>query len=204
MPTGYTAGIISGETNTFHDFAKQCMRAFGATIHMRDESMDKEYEPRTPSDYHINEIEKLKKRLEIANTYSDENLIALKKAELEKDLEYHNKRIPEIKESKLKLEAFLENSVNYIPPTSEHEGIKDFMIDQIKKTIDFDCSTKYHDGRLSEISTELSNLNANIIRFEMIKNIQKDIDYNVEKHNAEVKRCADSNKLVEAFLSSLQ
>ncbi len=204
MPTGYTAGIISGETKTFQDFAKQCMRAFGATIHMRDESMDKKYEPRTPSDYHTKEIEKLKKRLEIANTYSDENLIDLKKTELEKELEYHNNRITEIKESKLKLETFLESSVEYNAPTPEHEGIKIFMIDQIKKTIDFDCSTEYHDKKVSEISTQLQNLNANIIRFEMLKTIQEDIDYHVKEHNAEVKRCAESNQWVEAFLSSLQ
>lgn len=204
MPTGYTAGIISGETKTFQDFAKQCMRAFGATIHMRDENMDKEYEPRTPSDYHTKELEKLKKRLEIVNTYSDDNLIELKKTELEKDLEYHNKRIHEIKESKLKLETFLESSVKYNAPTPEHQGIKDFMIDQIKKTIDFDCSTKYHDEKVFKISTQLSDLNANVIRFEMIKNIQKDIDYHVKEQNAEVKRCAEYNQWVEAFLSSLQ
>ena len=29
MATGYTAGIIDGKTETFQDFAKQCMRAFG-------------------------------------------------------------------------------------------------------------------------------------------------------------------------------
>lgn len=204
MPTGYTAGIISGETKTFQDFAKQCMRAFGATIQMRDENMDKEYEPRTPSDYHTKEIEELKKRLEIANTYSDENLIELKKTELEKDLEYHNKRISEIKESKLKLETFLESSVKYNAPTNEHEGIKSFMIEQIKKTIDFDCSTEYNDKKVSEISTRLQNLDANIIRFEMLKTIQEDIDYHVKEYNEEVNRCAESNKWVEAFLSSLQ
>lgn len=204
MPTGYTAGIISGEIKTFQDFAKQCMRAFGVTIHMRDESMDKEYKPRIPSDYHTKKLEELKKQLEIANTYSDENLIELKKSELEKELEYHNKRITEIRESKLKLETFLESSVKYNVPTPEHEGIKNFMIDQIQETIDFDCSTKYHDEKVFEISTQLSNLNANVIRFEMIKNIQKDIDYHVKEQNIEIKRCAESNQWAEVFLSSLQ
>ena len=63
MPTGYTAGIIDGKTETFQEFAKQCMRAFGATIHMRDENMDKEYEPRTPSDYHTKALEEAKEKL---------------------------------------------------------------------------------------------------------------------------------------------
>jgi len=57
MPTGYTAGIINGETETFQDFAKDCMRAFGATMHMRDDDMDKDYVPRTPSDYHTKQIQ---------------------------------------------------------------------------------------------------------------------------------------------------
>ena len=57
MPTGYTEGIIDGKTETFQDFAKQCMRAFGATIHMRDEDMEAEITPRTPSDYSSKEIE---------------------------------------------------------------------------------------------------------------------------------------------------
>lgn len=52
MPTGYTAGILDGEINTFEEFAKTCMRAFGATIHMRDEPLSKTYEPEKTSDYH--------------------------------------------------------------------------------------------------------------------------------------------------------
>ncbi len=60
MPTGYTAGILDGKITTFQQFAKQCMRAFGATIHMRDDDMDAEITPRTPSDYYSKEIEKAK------------------------------------------------------------------------------------------------------------------------------------------------
>ena len=39
MPTGYTAGILEGKIKTFPEFAKICMRAFGAAIHMRDNGL---------------------------------------------------------------------------------------------------------------------------------------------------------------------
>ena len=54
MPTGYTNGILNGEIKTFDEFAKQCIRAFGAAIHMRDDDFNKEYEKRKPDNYYIN------------------------------------------------------------------------------------------------------------------------------------------------------
>jgi len=46
MPTGYTQGILDGTTKDFKEFAKHCMKAFGACVHMRDDDMKKEYEER--------------------------------------------------------------------------------------------------------------------------------------------------------------
>ena len=89
MPTGYTAGILDGKITTFPQFAKQCMRAFGATIHMRDDDMDAEITPRTPSDYYSKEIEKAKQLLKDAETFSDEVIVKNRKEELEKSKEYH-------------------------------------------------------------------------------------------------------------------
>jgi hypothetical protein len=82
MPTGYTSGIIDGKITTFQQFAKLCMRAFGATIHMRDESMDAEYTPDKPSEYYPKEIAKTKKLLAAIESASDKKLIADYKKEL--------------------------------------------------------------------------------------------------------------------------
>ncbi len=78
MPTGYTAGIIDGTTTTFQQFAKQCIRNFGATIHMRDEPSDVEYIERIPSDFHTKAIEEANKFRESMRTKAI------------KDLKYHN------------------------------------------------------------------------------------------------------------------
>lgn len=203
MPTGYTAGIIDGTTETFQDFAKQCMRAFGATIHMRDESMDKEYEPRTPSDYHTKALEKANEKLKQAEKLTDSEIIESRKANIAKNKAYYLKRIEETKKAKERLDLFLAKAKAFNPPTKDHEGIAKFMIEQIETTIDHDGSTKYYDEELAKIDAQLSNINADKIRAEMIADAKRDIEYHTKEHNAELKRCNDSNKWVSDLLAVL-
>ena len=203
MPTGYTAGIIDGKTETFQDFAKQCMKAFGACIHMRDESIDKEYEPRTPSDYHTKALEKAKEKLKQAETFTNAELIEMRTKELEESKKYHLESIAKTKIARAKLEEFLTKAIELKAPTPDHEGFRKFMIEQLDSTIDFDCKTDYHDKALSEIEMELKNVDANQIRFSMIADANKDIAYHLKEHKEELKRCAESNAWVETLLGAL-
>ena len=203
MPTGYTVGIIDGKTATFQDFAKQCMRAFGATIHMRDENMDKEYEPRTPSDYHTEALEKAKEKLKQAETLTDAELIEMRTKELEETKKFHLESIAKIKVTRAKLEEFLAKAIEFKAPTPEHEGLRKFMIEQLQSTIDFDGKTDYHDKALPQVEMELKNIDANQIRFSMIADANKDITYHLKEYKEELKRCAESNAWVETLLGSL-
>ena len=203
MPTGYTFGIIDGKITTFPQFAKQCMRAFGATIHMRDEDANVEYTPRVPSDYHDKEIEKYNQELENAKSLSDDEIVSLGKSKLEKDRDYYLNKIAETKAARIRLDNMLNETKKYIPPTSEHTGIKDFMIQQIQTTIDHDGDTNYYDNRLKEITESLSKLNADDLRHEMIADAHKNLAYHTKERGEELKRCNDSNKWVEDFINSL-
>ena len=42
MPTGFTSEVAERDDFTFQDFVWKCVRAFGAFMHMRDESSDAE------------------------------------------------------------------------------------------------------------------------------------------------------------------
>jgi hypothetical protein len=203
MPTGYTAGILDGTITTFPQFAKLCMRAFGATIHLRDENLDAEYEPRVPSDYHTKAIEKAKQLIVDAQKLSDEEIIIRKKKELEDNKQYHLESIEKAKKSTIQMNKILSDVNKWIPPTSEHTGIKDFMIDQIVQTINFDCKTDYHEKELTKIESELLTINADEIRAEMIAQGKKDLYYHNTNNWEEIKRCEDSNKWVSDFLDSL-
>ena len=203
MPTGYTAGIIDGKTETFQDFAKQCMRAFGATIHMRDEDMDKEYEPRTPSDYHTKALKRAKEKLKQAETFTDTELIEMRTKELEESKKHHLESIAKTKIARAKLEEFLAKAIEFKAPTPEHEGLRQFMIEQLQSTIDFDGKTDYYDKALLQVEIELKNIDANQIRSTLIADANKDIAYHLKEHKAELKRCAESNAWVETLLGSL-
>lgn len=204
MPTGYTAGILDGKITTFQEFAKQCMRAFGATIHMRDDDMSAEYREDTPSGYHIEEIEKATKQLKEIKKLSDEEIIAKKMSELENSKAYHLKSIKKAKDGFKSLSYILNDVREWEPPTSEHTGIKEFMIDQILKTIDFDCKTDYHYDLLAEIELEMKNLNAKEIRLEMISEANRSLDYHTTQYKMDVERCNNRNQWVKDFINSLE
>ena len=203
MPTGYTAGILDGTITTFPQFAKLCMRAFVATIHLRDESLDHEYEPRVPSDYHSKAIEKAKQSIIDAQKLSDNEIIEIKRKQLEDSKEYHLKSIENAKKSTIEMNKILSDVRKWQPPTTDHNGIKDFMIEQIEKTIDFDCKTDYHDKGLIETETELLTLNASEIRKQMIEKAKKDLAYHNSENLKEIERCEKSNKWVSDLLESL-
>ena len=170
---------------------------------MRDENMDKEYEPRTPSDYHTKALKKAKEKLKQAETLTDAELIEMRTKELEESKKYHLESIAKTKTARAKLEEFLAKAIEFKAPTPEHEGLRKFMIEQLQSTIDFDGKTDYHDKALSQVKMELKNIDANQIRFSMIADANKDITYHLENHKEELKRCAQSNAWVETLLGYL-
>ena len=203
MPTGYTAGILDGEIKTFSQFAKTCMRAFGATIHMRDEPNNKEYEPRKESSYHAKEIAKAKKILRYVKSLSDEQIKNKRIQEFNKSYANYNKYIKKSNKDRKKLEVILSEIRAWTPPTSEHQNFKKFMDEQITGTIDHDCKNDYWEEKLAEINNGLSNINISEARKEMISNAKWNIDYHTKEKKREVESCDDSNKWVTDLLNSI-
>lgn len=204
MPTGYTSGIIDGNLKTFKDFAMLSSRAFGATIHMRDESLDKPYEKRKPSNYYVENIERAKKRIYSAKRRSDKRLIRDRKRELRESIIYHQKRLDETNESVKRLNSFLDEAKAYKPPTKEHIGIKKFMIEQIEETIKWDGNTSYHKEAIANCYEELKNLSARKIRKAKLAQAKKELRYYTKSYRDEVKRCKTANLWVERYFNSLK
>lgn len=205
MPTGYTAGIIDGEITTFEQFAKQCARAFGATVHMRDDDMKAPYVKREPSDYHSKAIAVAEQQYNESKTIPDAELIANKKAELLKSRAYHVEALEKSKVGYERMNAILQRAYAYEPPTPEHDGIKSFMIQQLTETIkhDFEWSDKYHNGKLKEIDEALKSINPESVRREMASSAIKNIAYHEKEYNQEVLRCNESNQWVDLFFKSI-
>ena len=202
MPTGYTAGILDGTTKNFKEFAKQCTRAF--MIHLKDEPIDVEYVPRTHTDYHTKKITESKRTLKEIELVKDEAIINTENKRLLDDIKYHEDAITTKAESELKLNEFLIKAKAYKPPTETHKGIAKFMVEQIESTIDFDCKdNNYHENNIIELKEKLKVLDADCIRGEMRVSATESIAYHTKEHEAELKRCRESNEWYNEFINSI-
>ena len=205
MPTGYTAGIIDGKITTFEQFATQCTRAFGATIHMRDNPMDSPYEPRTPSDYHTNSIQSKRERLEEIESMSDEKIVEDFNTQLEEDLKYHQTKMEEDKRNLEKLNSMLESAKSWIPPTEDHQPFRNFMIEQIESTIKVDGDPSYHVNKMVGIKKQMEEgINPKEYREETIQEIKSQISYHETEYQKELVRCKDSNDWMDKFFESIK
>ena len=205
MPTGYTAGILDGKVNTFEEFATVCTRAFGATIHMRDNPMDSPYEPRTPSDYHTNSIQSKRERLEEIESMSDEKIVEDFNTQLGEDLKYHQTKMEEDKRNLEKLNSMLESAKSWIPPTEDHQPFRNFMIEQIESTIKVDGDPSYHTNKMVEIKKQMEEgINPKEYREETIQEIKSQISYHETEYQKELVRCKDSNDWMDKFFESIK
>ena len=205
MPTGYTAGIIDGEITTFEQFATQCTRAFGATIHMRDDSLDAPYEPRTPSEYYISSLQSQKEELERMKTISDEEIIQFLESSWKENPEYHEKKLEENRSNLEKLNTILGSAKSWVPPTEDHVGLREFMIDQLEMTIKGDGDPSYHVESITRIKEEMEEeIDPKAYREKRIEEIEERISYYEIEVQREIERCKKSNDWMEKFFESIK
>ena len=205
MPTGYTAGIIDGEITTFEQFATQCSRAFGATIHMRDNPLDSPYEPRTPSEYYVNSLQSQREKLEETKTMTDEAIVQDFETLLKDSLEYHERELEKTKVNLGRLNSIMESAKSWVPPTEDHEGVRDYMIDQLEITIKADGDPSYHVNKIVQAKKELEEgIDPKVYREEKIKEIEDRISYYEGEVQKELERCKQSNDWMDNFLESIK
>ena len=205
MPTGYTAGIIDGEITTFEQFATQCSRAFGATIHMRDNPLDSPYEPRTPSEYYVNSLQSQREKLEETKTMTDEAIVRDFENLLNDSLKYHERELEKTKVNLGRLNSIMESAKSWVPPTEDHEGVRDYMIDQLEITIKADGDPSYHVNKIVQAKKELEEgIDPKVYREERIKESEDRISYYEGEVQKELERCKQSNDWMDKFLESIK
>jgi hypothetical protein len=204
MPTGYTAGIEDGSIKTFQDFAKHCVRAFGASIHMRDEPLTKPYEPRMPEPFYMEKLQEIAKEIDSVNEMTDEDLLNNVKNDLLESKKYYNKSVKKAMLYKTRLNKILKEVEKYTPPTPDHEGIKKFMAEQIESTIKWDCNTDYYTKEVRKIDKQLNNLDAVEVRKSKLEELHKDLEYYTKRYNEDVETCKNANEWAEKFFKSIE
>lgn len=134
MPTAYTQGIVDGKLN-FEQFLLLCCRNFGACIEMRDNSLDAPIpEKFEPSDYHVKSLAQSEAELTRLLEMNNEERIAFGEQKQRESIESYELGLASRRLENGRLAAIREEAEQWEPPTKEHNGLKDFMLQQI------DCS----------------------------------------------------------------
>ena len=158
MPTGYTAGVQDGTIVEFKDFALQCARAFGACVMQRDEPMNVPPKLEEYSDYYPKRIKSLREEIAVLENMTDEEKeLAAVKYNKDSEKSYRDAVAKNI-ETRNRYIAMRDKVILWTPPTTEHAGLKKFMLEQIDESIKFDnyvpsmpivqTAEEYHDSCL--------------------------------------------------------
>ena len=197
MPTGYTAAIENGIS--LRQFILSCARAMGACIMQRDDPMDELPKKREPTDYHAKHIAEAGVAPAEIKAMSDDVAYAKATEEHKNELESIESGIRKNNELKAKYENMLARVRSWEPPTTEHQGLKDFMAEQIIESIRFDCAGSYYRDR----AKELKCLSGSEWKDKEIKRALHDLDYHQREHNEEIARCRSQNEWIEQLYKSL-
>jgi hypothetical protein len=196
MPTGYTSKLVS-EGQSFPEFAMRCARNFGALIMMRDEPLDapipEQFEPCDYCEKRLAEARATKARL-LAMTMQEANEFgATKKSE----------RITELKDwldkdtqENTRLSEMERQVVAWQPPTKNHQGLKEFMLEQIETSMN---DTDYITDELMKAEETLS------IEFYLkaLDDAERDISYYEAEMVNERERTNSRNEWLRQLRDSL-
>jgi len=140
MPTGYTSDLYEGIDQTFEEFVLTCARAFGATIMQRDDPMDAPLRLPTYDGFSQKWLDQDNERLAELNAMSADEAAEAAANAYEEAKRRREESIAKNAAMRTRYEAMLAQVKGWSPPTSEHDNLKHFMIDQLEESIRFDCS----------------------------------------------------------------
>jgi hypothetical protein len=200
MPTGYTAPIADGIT--FEQFAFGCARAFGALVTMRDDPSDAPIpEHFAPSDHHQKRLEETHAEMDQIKAMTGAQLTECAMADHRAELNRYHEYIAKENALRGKYEAMLEKVNAWVPPTSEHSALKDFMAEQIKQSIQFDCSptSTYWQEQIAALAEQTPDE----WKAKRLGKLYRDLEYHETEHRKEVERAASRTAWVKALRESL-
>lgn len=139
MPTGYTA-VLNERDVTFKEFAMRCARAFGALVLMRDDPMDADIPDEfKPSPFYAESVKRDEDEIARVRAMTDDELEEASGAEYQKAVREQRDSLAKDQVTRSRYESMLTQARAWTPPTPDHQGLKDFMVQQIEESIRFDC-----------------------------------------------------------------
>lgn len=203
MPTGYTAYIKDGKITSGKEFLKLCTRAFGIAVDLKDESLDVP----TPNYFEPHPYyEKAYKD----SLVSREKAYSMTLEEVKEDIisKYNDNKgraekiLEKYKDEDKKYLKVREEVEKWIPPTSEHENLKKFCLEQI----DMSLNTSLYEWYEKDINKELDTSDDTIKKYIDIlrDNADEKLKRAYKNWQEELRRVEEKNLWMKQFLDSLE
>lgn len=196
MATGYTYGVEDGTVTSFREFATQCSRAMGAAMHQRD--YGNVNEGITEYSFGVDRLEiavvSAGLEMEIARRRSDENWAAEYETYISSETASHEEQLKRWHLATSRYGSMILKVEAWEPPTTEHEGMKTFMLDQLQMSLQsLRNEPAFTPFYKSAEEYKLGNIAGSEIMLEQAKK---------QLENAEASR-AEQNAWVRALYASL-
>lgn len=193
MPTGYTAKVADGTITSLKDYALICARAMGALVTMRDLPADAPI-PKIlePNDYYSNKIAETKSRMTQILGLSDAESELFARTEYLLKTEEYNKERSKQEKVKSRYEAMIAQVESW---DCKAEGLKDFMLGQLRSGLDFDYVKHYN--------PEPEKITGKEWLEKTLNELEKALAYYQEGHEKEIARTNDRNRWLKALWESL-
>lgn len=198
MPTGLTAKIYEGEELTLREFALRCATQFSpAHSYGGDLPLDKAPVLENSSDYYERELKKARKELEEANRLKEhpeevERIIEQEAKDIEEGNERRKIRYAEMRK---RYDAMIAKVERFRVP-EEYKYLRDFMLEHLKKTKEFDCPEDCYQREVNHISPE-------VWIAQQLKHAHENIGYYEEELAKEKEWYANANKHLQGLYKAI-
>ena len=191
MPTGYTTDIYNGKDVSFRDFALTCARQFGACIMQRDDPADEKPKIMPEESYHADKLKEVGKFKKPTRTQYNNYI--------KEQIAYCQESIDKKKKLQKAYAAKIKEAQNWTPPTSDHEGLKKFMIAQLTESMEFDCIYTHNESELNK----LNEMTYNDYLIQEKQNHKWLIKYHTKYLEKDLNNIRHRNKWIQDLYNSL-
>ena len=197
MPTGYTADLHDGKDVTFPEFALQCARAFGALILLRDSPETPIPERFEPETYHRDALDRTRREIAEVEAWDDATATQRVNADHARAVAAYLQEADKRTAMRSRYELMLAQVETWVPPTAEHQGLKDFMVEQLKESIKFDCAD------LGDYWKPPQPITGSAFKAQELARLRRDEARHAEEYAADVERAEKRTAWVSALRDSL-
>ncbi len=199
MATGYTAELRTNTEMPFEEFVWKCARAMGACIMQRDDPANAPIVlEEKPGDYHAKEVQEAQEALTELRGQSPDEIAECWRRDTEQRISDAHESIAEAAKLQESYERMLALVEQWTPPTDDHKGFQDFMLEQLRGSIVVDCRNSYARKQIDQAPETPEEWAAG----REIK-LLHDIEYHVQHSAEEQQRVSERNRWRQQLVDSI-